>query len=161
MMEPQSETREPKEWRAASETAERMSEERSSERPIVDLLRQLARESEGLLRAEAQLLRTEMSEKFAYAERGITSMASGLALSLAGLILLLSALALALSGAMADWLAFLIVGAVAALVGGAMAAAGKRRVELQQLKPERSIEEARADSRFLKHEARLAKGRST
>lgn len=161
-MEPQSETREPKDWQAeTSETAERMSEERSVELPVLDLLRQLARETEGLLRAEVQLLRTEMSEKIAYAEHGIRSMAGGLALAWAGLVLLLSAVALALSAAIAGWLSFLIVGAAAALVGGAMAAAGKRRMELRQLKPGRSLEEASADGRFLKQEARLARGRST
>lgn len=158
-MEPQSETKESRDWRTEGEG--RISEERGAERPMVlELLRELVSESQALLRGEAQLLRTEMSEKLARAERGMTSMAGGAALSLAGLVLLLSALALALSAAMAGWLAFLIVGAAAVLVGGAMAAAGKRRVELHQLKPERSIEEAKADGRFMKHQAHFAKGRS-
>lgn len=147
-MEPQTE---PRDWHAEGERAEgRISSERRGDWPVMDLLRELGRESQALVRGEGQLLRAEMSEKLAQAERGVASMAGGVAVLLTGVILLFTAAALALSQVMAAWVAYLIVGSVAAIIGGAMVAAGKKRVEPQNLKPNRSIDEARADGRFIK-----------
>ncbi len=147
-MEPQTEARD---WRGdAGRAEERISSERRGDWPVTNLLRELGRESQALLRGEAQLLRAEMSEKVAQAERGVASMVSGTAVLLTGVILLFSAAALALSLVMTSWVAFLIVGAVAAIIGGAMIAAGKKRVEPHNLKPNRSIDEAKADGRLIK-----------
>lgn len=151
-MEPQTEAREPNRgWQTEAERGEgRLSSERRADWPVVDLLRELGRESQALVKGEAQLVRAEMSEKLAQAERGIASMVSGGAVLFAGLVLTLSAIALALSLAMDAWVAFLIVGLASAIIGAAMVAAGKKRVQPRNLKPERAIEEARADGRFVK-----------
>ncbi len=145
-MEPQQ-----SEWQSEIERNEgRISTERRGDWPVIDLLRELGRESQALVRGEAQLLRAEMSEKLAQAERGIASMVGGAVVLLTGVILLFTAVALALSLAVESWVAFLIVGAVAAIIGGAMVAAGKKRVEPSSLKPTRAIDEAKADGRFVK-----------
>lgn len=147
-MEPQTEARD---WRReAAGAEERISSERRGDWPVMTLLRDLGRESQALVRAEGQLLRAEMSEKIAQAERGIASMVGGTVVLLTGIILLFSAAALALSLVMDTWLAFLVVGAIAAIIGGVMVSAGKKRVEPQNLKPNRAIDEAKADGRLIK-----------
>jgi hypothetical protein len=93
------------------------------------LIRSLLDEARTLSRQEFQLARAEMMEKAATAARNSTSIAVGFGLALAGGVALLAALSAGLwvillkagvDGAIAVWLAPLIVGAVFALLGYAL-----------------------------------------
>lgn len=122
----------------------------SMTKPVGDLLKELLHESQALVRGEVQLLRTELSEKVAEAQRGITSMLVGGAIAFAGALALLAAVVFGLAQVMPLWLSALVVGTALAIIGGLMIVGGKKKIEPQNLKPHRIIEEAKADGRFVK-----------
>lgn len=119
-------------------------------RPVGDLLKELLHESGALVRGEVQLLRTEISEKVSEAQRGIVSMLGGAVVLAAGAMVLLSALVFGLAEVMPLWLSALIVGAVVAAIGAVMVMGGKKKLQVENLKPHRVIEEAKADKQFVK-----------
>lgn len=126
---------------------------KNGERHIPDLLRELLRESQALVRGEAQLLKTELSEKIGEVKTGVTSMLSGGIVLFAGVLVLLAAVVLGLGEVMPLWASALLVGAVAAVAGGIMLAGGKKKLEPGNLTPHRVVEEVKADKGFVKERA--------
>lgn len=117
------------------------------DRSLVALVRDLRDESIALVQEEVRLARAEIQEKIEELRQGAISIATGGAVLAAGLLMLLLAAAAGLYAAMwamdvdpliSGWLAPLIVGAVAAVIGWAMIAAGKKKVEPSNLRPERT-----------------------
>lgn len=119
-------------------------------RPVGDLFKELLHESEALVRGEVQLLRTELSEKITSAQHGITSMLTGAAVLFGGILVLLAAAVLGLGQIIPLWASALIIGSAMAIIGGVMVAGGKKKIEPHNLKPNRALEEAKAEGRFLK-----------
>ncbi len=119
-------------------------------RPVGDLLKDLLHESGALVRGEVQLLRTEMSEKLAQVQRGVVSTLGGAAVLFAGVLSLLAAAVFGLGEIMPLWASALLVGAVVTIAGAVMVVAGKKKLEAENLKPERIIQEAKAETQFLK-----------
>lgn len=120
---------------------------------FMGLVRELLRESEALVRAEADLLRTEFSEKVTQAQRGIGAMITGGAVLFAGLLVLLAAAVFALAQVISIPWAALLVGSAVAIIGGIMIAGGRSRVTAEKLKPHRTIADLKADRDFVKERA--------
>jgi len=128
------------------------------ERPIGELLKQLANETTTLVRQELELAKTEMREKAGKAGPGFGMWgAAGITALLAGGALT-AFLILALDGAMPNWLAALIVGLVYAAVAGVLYVSGKRRVEeAGSPVPNKTIETVKEDVQWAKHPTTSAK----
>lgn len=122
-------------------------------REIPELLRELLRESQALVRGEAQLLKTELSEKISEAKMGVTSMIGGGIVVFAGVLVLLAAAVLGLGEVMPLWASALLVGGATAIVGAIMLSAGKKKLEPENLKPQRIVDEVKADKGFVKERA--------
>ncbi|WP_337188589.1 phage holin family protein [Phenylobacterium sp.] len=105
---------------------------------IVDLVTQLVDDVSGLLRKEAQLIRTEVAEKVRSAGRAVTDIAAGGLLLIAALLILLQALVLALSKVMDPIWAALLVGLGVAGVGYLLVRSGMRAISPRNLSPDRS-----------------------
>jgi uncharacterized membrane protein YqjE len=128
------------------------------DRPIGELLKQLADETATLVRRELDLAKAEMREKAGKAGPGFGMWGASGVTALLALGSLTAFLILALDGAMPNWLAALIVGLVYAAVAGVLYLRGKRRVEeAGSPMPEKTIESVKEDVQWAKHPTTSAK----
>lgn len=133
-----------------------MPTERIDERPhtrhdrsLPELLGDLSRETIDLVRQEVALARAEVSEKVTSAQNGVKAMAGGAVVAMGGFVVLLIAIANLLAewlpADFANWLAPLIVGGVALLIGWGMLKGGSTKLEADKLKPHRTMASLRQD----------------
>lgn len=123
--------------------------------PVTDasvgtLLRELAHEVPSLLTKEVALAKSEMRENLQQAKEAAAAVATGGAVALSGLVILLMAVVYALSNVMAPWLAALLVGVGALLIGFAMVSAGKKKMDGNSMKPERTVDSLRKDKNAIR-----------
>ena len=117
-----------------------------SERSTKSILRELMQEVPELFTKEIALARAEMRENLEQTRRGATEVSTGGVVLAGGYIVLLLAAVYALSEVMEPWLAALLVGGVAALIGYAMVKAGMRHFSARDLKPDRAISSVHKDA---------------
>jgi hypothetical protein len=125
-----------------------------SARSVVALTRELAKECEALARAEAALIKTEVSEKIADAEKGIAALVTGGATLGAGILVLLFAVVFALDRVLELWQAALLVGGGVTLIGAIMVTSGKHKLSAENLKPTRTLEQLSGNKGYAKEQAR-------
>ena len=130
---------------------------------IGSLLADLREEGSTLLRQEVALAKAELGEKAAQAGRSALQVATAGAVAYAGLIVLLigighlahqGLIAAGLDPALAQWLGFVLVGAVVALVGWSMLASAKKTLRAQNLKPRETIGSLRDTRRWAENKIR-------
>jgi hypothetical protein len=120
-------------------------------RTLGGLFRQLSHDIGTLLRQESELARAEIGAKFTQASRGAGALGAGALIAYAGLLFLMLAATLALGDAFDSLpLGALVVGAVAALVGGGLIAKGRGQLKTEELKPTRTIESLRKDAELVR-----------
>jgi hypothetical protein len=118
------------------------------DRPIGELLNQLANETTMLVRQELDLAKGTGFGMWGAA--GVIALLAGGALT--------AFLILALDGAMPNWLAALIVGLVYTAIAGVLYLRGKQRVEeAGSPVPEKTIETVKEDVQWAKHPTTSAK----
>ena len=128
------------------------------DRPVGELLKQLASETTTLVRQEIELAKAEFAEKGRKAGPGFGMMGAAGVVGLLAAGALTAFFILALDGIMPNWLAALIVAAVYAAIAGALYLIGKQRVaEAGPAKPEKTIETLKEDVEWAKHPTRSAK----
>ena len=128
------------------------------ERPMGELLKQLADDTGTLVRKEIELAKAEMSQKGQQLGKGAGMFGGAGVAGLLALGALTAAAILALDAYVASWLAALLVGAVWAAVAGALALAGKEKVtEATPPVPEQTIETVKEDVEWAKTQAASAK----
>jgi uncharacterized membrane protein YqjE len=128
------------------------------DRPIAELLKQLANETATLVRQELDLAKAEMREKAGKAGQGAGMWGAAGVTALLALGSLTAFLILALDGVMPNWLAALIVGLVYAAIAGVLYVSGKRRVdEVGSPVPEQTVETLKEDVQWAKHPTTSAK----
>lgn len=117
----------------------------ASDASIGTLLKELAHEVPSLLKKEVELGKTEMRENLQATKAGVAAVSTGGAVTLAGLVVVLMALVYGLANVMDLWLAALLVGGAAMLIGFSMINAGKKKFETQSLRPDRTVDSLRKD----------------
>jgi uncharacterized membrane protein YqjE len=128
------------------------------DRPVGELLKQLANETSTLMRQELELAKAEMREKAGKAGPGFGMWGAAGAMALLALGALTAFLILALDGAMPNWLAALIVALVYATIAGLLYLRGKQRVdEAGSPVPEQTIDTLKEDVQWAKHPTTSAK----
>lgn len=132
---------------------------RNGRRPVGSLLRELAGEGSALVRAEISLAKAEVKENLTRVERSAVSGAIGGAVLHSGLLTLLASAVLALSLVWPAWLSALVIGAVVATIGAILVLTAKRKMELRQMKPERTMSSLERDLHFARDEGRRARER--
>jgi Putative Actinobacterial Holin-X, holin superfamily III len=118
------------------------------ERSLATLLTELTRELATLFRQEAQLAKAEFAEKIGKAGTGLAAIVAGGLLVFVAVQALAAAAILGLSTTLSPWLAAMIVGAIVALVGGAVLARGLLVLRRDNLTPRRTIETLRDNTRW-------------
>jgi uncharacterized membrane protein YqjE len=128
------------------------------DRPVGELLKQLATETTTLVRQELELAKAEMREKAATAGPGFGMWGAAGATALLALGSLTAFLILALDGAMPNWLAALLVGLAYGAIAAFLYIRGKQRVEQAGSPvPEQTIETVKEDVQWAKHPTTSAK----
>ena len=121
------------------------------DRPIGELVKELAGQTSTLVRQEIQLAQAEISNKGKLAGRGAGMLAGAAVAGLLALIALTAVLIAALDTAMPLWLAALIVTVLWAAIGAVLAARGRK--ELQHAGPpvpEQTVETVKEDIQWAK-----------
>jgi len=128
------------------------------ERPIGELLKDLATEMTTLMRQEIDLAKTEFAEKGRKAGPGFGMWGAAGELGLREVGALTAFFILALDGVMPNWLAALVVAAVYGAIAAVLYLTGKQRVEeAGPAKPEKTLETLKEDVEWAKHPTRSAK----
>ncbi|MBR2514263.1 MAG: phage holin family protein [Halomonas sp.] len=116
---------------------------------VGSLLSTVMQEISSLVRNEAMLAKTEMSEKTHQAMEGIAAIAIAGAVLLGGFLTLLAATVFLLNEVLppdtTPWLSALIVGAVVTLIGIIMLKAGLKKLEARSLMPDRTMHSLQSD----------------
>ncbi len=128
-------------------------------RSLTQLIKELRAETTTLMRQEVALAKTEMSEKLSRVTRNLAYLATGGVIAMGGLIVLLLAaaagvyvglVAAGLTHMTAGWLAPLIVGGIAALIGYVLVQKAISTISDESLMPERTKETLKDDAEWMK-----------
>jgi hypothetical protein len=123
-------------------------------RSVPELLADLARSVPALVRQEAQLLRSELSDKVGQIEIGLGSIVAGAILLFAALLILLQAIVIALTEIMGPGWAALIVGIAAGAIGAVLLKKGADQMKASSLMPERTTRQLKQDAELAKEQVR-------
>jgi len=128
---------------------------RDTSRPLASLVTQVMSDLAYLLQTEIRLARAEISEKVACAANGGAFIGVAAVLLLTGLPILLLAIVrwLEIAGLPNQW-GLLLVGGLVVVIGIALALMGANRLKGSALKPDRTIEQVRADVSMAKEHVR-------
>jgi hypothetical protein len=127
-------------------------EQELGERPIAELLKQLATETTTLVRQELELAKAEVREKGRQAGPGFGMWGAAGVVGLTAFGALTAFFILALDGAIANWLAALVVAIIYTAVAGLLYVRGKRRVnKAGSPVPEQTVETLKEDVQWAKH----------
>ena len=123
------------------------------ERPIGDLLGDLASQVSTLVRQEIELARTEIASNLKQVGRGAGLTGLGGVLVHAGLLALLASAVLGLVQAGLDpWIAALIVGLLVIGVGVGITLIGLKEVQATDVTPRQTVASIRRDVEFVKEQ---------
>lgn len=115
------------------------------ETSALSLIRQLAHEVPALLSKELALAKAEIRTSIESTKAGVAAVGGGAIVMLAGLIIVLLAAVYALANIMQPWLAALIVGVIAMVIGYIMIQSGKKQFDASHLTPERTVSALQKD----------------
>lgn len=121
-----------------------------SSHSISEMVRDLATDLSTLLRKEVALAKSEVGESVSEAKTAVGALATGAAVAMAGLVVLLMSAVYLLSNVVDPWLAALIVGAVALLIGFMMVAAAKKKMSASSMVPDRTMDSMKKDTETAK-----------
>jgi VIT1/CCC1 family predicted Fe2+/Mn2+ transporter len=120
------------------------------DRSLGELFAELAREVTALVRQEAALAKTELSEKAGRIGVNLASLAAGGAVAYAGFLAILAAIIALLveAAGLSWWGAALLVGIVVAIVGGVLVMKGISALKSANLTPRETLESLKEDAQW-------------
>ncbi len=122
----------------------------TDDRSLSELLSDVTTEIATLFRKEVELAKAETSEQVSRAAKAGGMLGAAAVIGFLDLILFSFAAAWALSEVVPEGVAFLIVGVVFAVVAGALAMAGKKRLATVNPVPDQTIETVKQDVQVAK-----------
>jgi hypothetical protein len=121
------------------------------DRPIGDLVKQLAGQTSTLVRQEIDLAKAEMSQKASIAGKGAGLLGGAAVVGLLAAGALTACVILALSEVIPDWLAALIVALVLGAIAAVLALQGRNRIRAATPPvPEQTVETVKEDVEWAK-----------
>jgi uncharacterized membrane protein YqjE len=126
----------------------------STERSLADVLQDIVRNIQNIVRSEVLLAKTEIREEiFKAGTASIMIVAGGLVGAFALFFLMFSAV-YALTRVVPDWAAALIVGGALAVIAGGLVAVGAGRFKQVRPAPEKTIETLKENLEWAKRQAK-------
>ncbi len=127
----------------------------ADDRSLGELLAELSRDIVTLVRQEAALARTEMTEKAREVGKDLGFLAAGGAVAYAGFLAIVAAIIIGLADlGLPWWLAALLVGVVIAGIGYVLVQRGITALRREDLTPRQTIETLREDARLVKEQTK-------
>lgn len=124
------------------------------DKSLGELLGDLTREITTLVREEATLAKTEMTQKLSRAGKNVGFLAAGGAVAYAGLLAIVAAIIIGLAQAgMEWWVSALVVGVVVAAIGGFLVSKGLNALKHQDLTPSQTVETVKEDAQWIRKRA--------
>jgi len=128
------------------------------ERPLGDLVKQLAEQTSTLVRQEVDLAKAEVAQKGQQAGKGAGLLGAAAVIGLLAAGALTAFLIMLLDGALANWLAALIVAVVFGAIAAILALQGRNRIRAATpAKPEQTVETVKEDVEWAKTRAASAR----
>jgi uncharacterized membrane protein YqjE len=124
------------------------------ERPLGDILRDIANNIGEIIRSEFQLAKTELSDRLVRLARPATTTAIGAMLGMYALGFLLLTIMFVLRIAIPEWLAALIVFCIAGVLGSIMLAAGLHGLWQVRVAPDRTVATVKENVQWAKQQLR-------
>lgn len=126
----------------------------SNQRPVPEIISDLFVQFATLLRKETQLARAEISENVASVGRGLGQIVGGAVLLIPALVILLQAAVAALNenAHLAPYWSALIVGGAVLILGIILLLVGMRRLKVENLVPNRTVQQLRQDATVAKQQ---------
>ncbi|HEY7073757.1 MAG TPA: phage holin family protein [Solirubrobacteraceae bacterium] len=131
-------------------------EEDLRERPIGDLVKQLADQTSTLVRQELDLAKAEVTQQGKEAGKAIGMLAGGAVVALLGAGTLVAFLVMLLDGAIPNWLAALIVAVVLLALAAGLVLAGRNRLRRATPPAQQTVETVKEDVQWAKTRTRSA-----
>lgn len=122
------------------------------ERSVGELFAELSRETSTLVRKEVELAKTELSSKASDLGRHLGVLAVGGAVAYAGFLVIVMGLAVGLADLIWDWLAFVLVGLLVAVVGYVLVQRGLDALKKAHLAPHETIRTLKEDKEWLQRQ---------
>jgi len=124
------------------------------ERSLGELFGDLSREVSTLVREEAKLARTEITQKVSRVGKDVGMLAAGGAVAYAGLLAIVATIIILLAKAGLDWWAStLLVGVVVAGTGGFLVQKGLQALKQEDLAPRQTVETIKEDAQWARRQA--------
>jgi len=123
-------------------------------RSLPELITDVLGEVSELLKTEAQLIRSEISDKIRQVEVGGGSIAAGAICLLVALFVLSQATVVALGNYIGDAWAALVVGIVIAAIGVGFLLKGRNDLHPKNLAPDRTTSQLRKDAELVKEQTK-------
>jgi predicted lipid-binding transport protein (Tim44 family) len=128
------------------------------ERPIGELLKQLSQETTTLVKQELDLAKAEVAQKGQQAGKGVGMFGGAGVMGFLALGALTAFFIMLLDGAVANWLAALIVAVVYGAIAGVLALQGRNKVkEASPPVPEQTVETVKEDVQWAKTRTQSAR----
>ncbi len=119
---------------------------------VPGLFRKLATDVTTLFGEEVALATAEMKSAVNDVKTGLMSVAAGGGVMYAGILFLLGGVTMLLSQWVSLMIAAFIVGGVVTLIGAILLSAGKKKMQAESLKPDRTIDSVRRDAEFARRQ---------
>ena len=113
---------------------------------IGQLISGVALDTRNLVTSELALAKMEITDAINEVKSGAVSLVGGVVVLVAGLGALVAAAILALAMVVTPWLAALIIGVILAIFGAVMVSAGKSKMNVSSLTPDRALRAVRRDA---------------
>ena len=120
------------------------------EASLGDLFKQLAQDSGTLVKQEMALAKAEIRENMRSMTKDVALLAAGGAVLLVGVLVLTAFLVALLGDILGDeyWLGALIIGLIYAAIGAFLLAKGKKQLQQDDMRPDRTIATLKEDKRW-------------
>jgi uncharacterized membrane protein YqjE len=119
-------------------------------RPLTDIVGDVARDAQELIRGEVRLAGVELERKLQSAVMALVWTFGGMFVAFAGFVMILTAAAYALSYVIPNWAAALAIGVVITAIGAALTMAGVRTLTPANLTPHRTVRNVGQDAELVK-----------
>jgi len=123
------------------------------DRSLGELFGDLTREMSTLVRQEAELAKTEISQKATRVGKDVGMLAAGGAVAYAGLLALVAAvIALLVQAGMTWWGSALLVGVIVASIGGILVWKGLEALKHEDLAPRETVETIKESAKWTRRQ---------
>ena len=124
------------------------------ERTVTSLLKDIVGNVQQIIRAEVRLAKAEVTEELTKARRGVVLLVIGTLFGVMALALLLLGAVYLLSHFVQPWVAAVLVGVGAGVIGGGLIAVGVQQLKLVTLPPPRTVTSVQENIQWAKAQTR-------